>query len=154
MGKRSIKRTRRHRPKRDSSSANQTDRRRSKKIARAVSEPPPLQIRVTDANLRKISCAELNLAHAAVDVDFDSGDVGSVAGGEEGDHAGDFFRFAETLHGNAGQDVFGKFVDSFLGEAGAAKDRSFDGAGSNGVHADIPWEQRSRDGAGEGANRA
>src|SRR5260221_2451797 len=131
---------------------NQTDRCGSRKITRAVSEPPLLQIRVTDATLRKISGAELNLAHAAVDVDFDASDIGGVGGRKESDSAGNFFRFAETLHRNAGEDVFGKFIDSFLGEAGAAKDGSFDGARCNGVHADIPREQRSRDGAGEGAN--
>src|SRR6266404_859761 len=97
---------------------------------------------------------ELDLAHAAIDVDFGAGDVGGVGGRKEGDHAGNFFGFAEALHGNAGQDVFGKFIDGFLGEASAAKDRSFDGAGCNGVHSNIPWEQRSRDGARERTDRA
>src|ERR1700732_4899012 len=57
---------------------------------------------------------ELDLAHAAVYVDFYAGDVGGVLRRQEGYRSGDFFGLSEALHGNFGNNFLGEFINRFL----------------------------------------
>jgi hypothetical protein len=96
----------------------------------------------------------LDLAHAAVDIDFDARDVGGVGGCEESDGAGDFFWPANALHRYVGHKMLHHGVCVFLGHTEASEDWSFDGAGSNRVDANVACDefrsQRAREGSQSG----
>ena len=115
---------------------------------------PPLQIRVTAANhLQDQYGEDLDLPDAAVNVDFDSGDVRGVVGREKSNGAGNFFGPADALHGNVRQEMLQHGVSCFLGEIQASEDRSFDGTGSDGVDTDVAADEFRSQGAGKGAQR-
>jgi len=58
--------------------------------------------------------AALDLGHAAVDEEFDAGDVAGVVGGEEGDGLGDLVGVADAAEGDAGGHAGFKLVGLFL----------------------------------------
>src|SRR3989449_593897 len=105
----------------------------------------PLQVRVR---------ARSDLAQAAVDVDFDAGDVGSVVGCEEGHGASDFFGCADAFHRNVRHKILQHGVSGFLGQTEASEDRSFDRAWRDGINTNVAGDQFRGECAGERSQRS
>src|SRR6185437_17025795 len=94
--------------------------------------------------------ATLDLGHAAVDEEFDAGDVAGVVGGEEGDGLGDLVGVAHAAEGDAGGHA-GFELFGLLFAAGEVVDGGgFDVAGADGVDADFAVLEVGRPGTGEG----
>jgi len=65
---------------------------------------PPLANHRTDSNL----------SEPAVDVDFDTGDVGRILRGQKSHCACHFIRLSDSIHRNLREELFFKAIDGFL----------------------------------------
>src|SRR5208283_4810084 len=97
----------------------------------------------TDADLGRSSRGprDLELADAAIDINFYSGHVRGVLGSQEGDHTRDFFWFAVPLHRILRDEHLFESIDRFLRQSGSFKDGGDNRARRNRVYTDTPAYQ-------------
>ena len=82
------------------------------------------------------SPGNLDLAVAAVYIDFDARDVGGVLRGQECHHSRDFLWLSEPLHRDPRKHISRELIKGFLGQPGSAKDGRHNRPWCNRIHAD------------------
>src|SRR5579864_7074677 len=90
---------------------------------------------MTDMILLVRGGAGLNLSPAAIDIEFNAGDVRSLRTCKEHDGVGDVFALPKPFHRDTPQDHSRQFVHGFFGHAELPENRRGDWARAHRIHA-------------------